>query len=424
MPALYNKTTEHVLYAVLMFGGMALSFGKWIVFSKVLLPADFGVYSAVMSSVAVGAYVGAVGLNEYLIQQGSSSHGQGQMLEIYKLRDRSMGVGLLMTALVLVPVCTVSYMMNWWGLAVADFGVLCVLLATTVVFGMVDASLRAAQRTLAFASMVFLRAVLLLVSGYVLAQWGPIFGILLAELASAGAAIAVALWVWGPSPRLNGLGLDVAVFKALANSGFAFLKLQMLRYVSLMLDKWLVGWFLGALALGQYSFLLITFLAFTAFAGVYNAVIIPRLISVFSKKCDPKGLVKTTRIQAVGFLMGSLILGPVYLWASSEVIYRYFIEYTFPHHLISLALIFAGSAFHVATQFFDSLFYALRKQTELTVLAALSLLLFGVYYLAAGNLLTPSVMWFSLAFFLSKASWFLTTLLRVEKINKRFAAIS
>jgi hypothetical protein len=79
--------------------------------------------------------------------------------------------------------------------------VLSVLLISTVVFGMVDASLRAAQRTLAFASMVFLRAVLLLVAGYVLAQSGRVSGILLAELASAGTAIAVALWVWGPSPR-------------------------------------------------------------------------------------------------------------------------------------------------------------------------------------------------------------------------------
>ena len=417
MQGLYSKTTGHVLYSVLMFGGMALSFGKWIVFSRVLLPTDFGVYSAVMSSVAVGAYLGAVGLNEYLIQQGSSSHGQGQMVEIYRLRDRSMGVGLLMTLLVLIPVCAVSYMMNWWGLAAADFGVLSVLLISTVVFGMVDASLRAAQRTLAFASMVFLRAVLLLVAGYVLAQSGRVSGILLAELASAGTAIAVALWVWGPSPRLKGLGLDVAVFRALVQSGLSFLKLQLLRYISLMLDKWLVGWFLGALALGQYSFLLITFLAFTAFAGVYNAVIIPRLISEFSKKNDPKGLVKTTRTQAVVFLIGSLMLGPVYLWASGKLISNYFSEYLFPYHLISIALIFAGSAFHVATHFFDSLFYALRKQTELTMLATLSLLLFVVYYLVVGNLLSPSVMWFSLAFFLSKVSWFLMTLFRVMRIN-------
>jgi O-antigen/teichoic acid export membrane protein len=218
--------------------------------------------------------------------------------------------------------------------------------------------------------------------------------------------------------------LDLAVFRALVQSGFSFLKLQLLRYVSLMLDKWLVGWFLGALALGQYSFLLITFLVFTAFAGVYNAVIIPRLISEFSKKNDLKGLVKTTRTQAVVFLLGSLMLGPVYLWASGKLIYSYFYEYLFPYYLISIALIFSGSAFHVATHFFDSLFYAMRKQTELTMMATLSLLLFVVYYLVAGNLLSPSVMWFSLAFFLSKVSWFLMTLFRVMRINVTLVTIA
>jgi hypothetical protein len=128
-------------------------------------------------------------------------------------------------------------------------------------------------------------------------------------------------------------------------------------------------------------------------------------------------------MQAGLFLMGSLMLGPVYVWASGEVIARFFSEYVFPHHLISLTLIFAGSAFHVATQFFDSLFYALRKQTELTVMAALSLLLFVVYYLAAGKLLTPSVLWFSLAFFLSKVSWFLITLIKISQINKTITII-
>lgn len=420
----HNKTAQHVLYSILMFGGMALSFGKWIVFSKILLPADFGIYSAAISSVAVGAYVGAVGLNEYLIQHGSSSHGQGHVSEIYRLRDDSMVVGLLVTALVLVPICAISYIMNWWGLGWANFGVLCALLISTVVFGMVDASLRAAQRTLAFAGMIFLRAMLLLLSGYVLAQRGHFSGILLAELASSCAAIAIALWVWGPSPHIRGLGLEMAIFKALVHNGFSFLKLQLLRYVSLMLDKWLVGYFLGALALGQYSFLLITFLSFTAFAGVYNAVIIPRLISAFSKKDDSKGLVKITRMQALVFLTGSLLFCPFYVWMLNEIISRYFSDYVFSNHLISIALIFAGSAFHVASQFFDSLFYFLRKQTELSLLAVLSLLLFGAYYLAAGTLLTPCVLWFSLAFFLSKASCFLMTLLRVAQINEMPATIS
>lgn len=419
---LLNKKAEHVLYAALMFGGMALSFGKWIVFSKVLLPADFGIYSAVMSSLVVGAYVGAVGLNEYLIQQGSRSHGQGQMVDIYRLRDHSIGAGLLMTAMVLTPAISISFMMNWWGLGGANFAVICALLASTVVFGLVDASLRAAQRALEFAGMVFFRAGLLLLVGYLLAQKGSVSGILLAELTSSSAAIVIALCLWGPRVRPKGLMLNLELFKDLIGNGFSFLKLQLLRYLSLMLDKWLVGWFLGALALGQYSFLLITFLAFTAFAGVYNAVIIPRLISAFGKNNDSELLVRTTRMQCFSFLMGSVVLAPFYLWVLNDVIYRFFSEYVIPHYLISLALIFAGSAFHVATQFFDSLFYALHKQADLTVLAGFSLLIFGVSYLAVGTLTQPSVLWFSLAFFVSKLSWFLMTFARILQVNKSIVA--
>ena len=422
MRIIHIETAKHILYTALMLSGMALSFGKWIVFSKVLPPTDFGLYTAVMSSVAVSAYIGAMGLSEYLIQRGSSSHGQGQIVEIYELRDNSIFVGLLITTLLLVPACMASFIMDWWGLGLANFTILCAILVSTVLFGIVDASLRAAQRALAFASMVFLRAVLLLFSGYILASWGNFSGILVAELASSTAAILVALYVWGPILRLKKISLNITTFEILIKNGFSFLKLQLLRYTSLMLDKWFVGWSLGSLALGQYSFLLITFLAFTAFAGVYNAVIIPRLISTFNKNNNHSSLAKITRLQALGFLTGSLLLAPLYLSTLNEIISRFFSEYVFPDLLFSLTLIFLGSAFHVASQFFDSFFYATHKQAELTMISALSLILFFACYLAAGNLMEPSVMGFSLAFFLCKLFWFLMTYFRVSQINRVSAA--
>ncbi|NJR71659.1 MAG: oligosaccharide flippase family protein [Gammaproteobacteria bacterium] len=412
-----NSVAKHLFYVAMMVTGMALSFGKWILFAKFLLPADFGAYSAVMASIVIGTYIGAVGLNEHLIQEGSRSHGLGQIAEVHKLRDRSIAVGLLMAGLLTVPTLTVSYMNNWWNLKATDFILVCALLVSTVVFVIVDSSLRAEQRALPFAGMLFLRAVLLIVSGYALVPYLGISGIFLAELASSVVAILVSLWMWGPSPRLKALGLSLAVIISLIKRGFSFLKLQLLRYASLVFDKWLVGWFIGMQALGQYSFLLITFLAFVAFAGVYNAVIIPRLISRYSKSNNLNALVKANRIQVGVFIIGSLILMPIYLWAASELIARHFSEYAFPHFFISLVFIYAGSMFHVATQFFDSMFYALQKQIELTFIATLSLLLFGLYYFVAGELLTPSVLWFSLAFMLTKVSWFLMTVVWFMKIK-------
>lgn len=398
---------------------MALSFAKWVLFSKILLPADFGIYSTLMSSIALAAYLGGFGLNEYIIQQGSKSHGKGMYLEIYAIRNQAMVIGIIVSCLLLVPISLMSYWMNGWGLDIWQYLVLACVFVSTVVFVIIDASLRAAQRTLAFAGMVFLRAVFLLLTGYVLAGNTGLHGIFLAEFASAGTAILIAIFILGPKPNFIGNGLAVLKMKTYLMKGFSFLKLQLLRYLSLTIDKWLIGWFLGMLALGQYSFLLITFLAFTAFAGVYNAVLIPKVISLFSKNEDKNYLVDITNKQAFIFLAGSIIFFPFYLLAVNVVMSRFFSEYEFKHHLVSMAFIYLGSAFHVATQFFDSFFYALAKQAELGVIALISLVLLAIYYLFAG-FYTPSVLLFCIAFFLSKISWFLITKIRVSQIVKTF----
>lgn len=412
-----KKTSFQLLYAALMFGGMVLSFAKWILFSKILLPADFGIYSTLMSSIALAAYLGGFGLNEYIIQQGSNSHGKGMYFEIYTIRNQAIVIGIIVSALLLVPILLVSYWMKGWGLDIWHYLVLSCVLVSTVVFGVVDASLRAAQRTLAFAGMVFLRAVFLLVAGYVLAGKTGLPGIFLAEFVSAGTAIFIAIFILGPKPDSIGNGLSASIMKTYLLKGFSFLKLQLLRYLSLTIDKWLIGWFLGILALGQYSFLLITFLAFTAFAGVYNAVLTPKIISLFSKNKDKNFLINITNKQALVFLTGSIVFYPFYIFTANLVMSHFFSAYEFNHHMISMTLIYLGSAFHVATQFFDSLFYALAKQAELSVMAAISLILLVAYYLTAGFLM-PSVLFFCLAFLLSKISWFLITKIRVSQIVK------
>lgn len=412
-----KKTSVQLFYAALMFGGMVLSFAKWILFSKILLPADFGIYSTLMSSIALAAYIGGFGLNEYIIQQGSNSHGKGMYFEIYAIRNQAIVIGTIVSTLLLVPILLISYWIDGLGLDIWHYLLLSCVLVSTVVFGVVDASLRAAQRTLAFAGMVFLRAIFLLVAGYVLANEVGLPGIFMAEFASASAAIIVAIFVLGPKPDSIGNGLSRTIMKAFLLKGFSFLKVQLLRYLSLAIDKWLIGWFLGVVALGQYSFLLITFLAFTAFAGVYNAVLIPKIISLFSKNKDKKYLINTTNKQANFFITGSIVLCPFYIFSASLVMSSFFAEYAFNHLAISMSLIYLGSAFHVATQFFDSLFYSLSKQAELSVMAAINLILLAAYYLIAGFFM-PSVLFFCFAFFLSKISWFLITKIRVSQIDK------
>jgi O-antigen/teichoic acid export membrane protein len=343
-------------YVSLMLAGMLLSFAKWIVFSNALPPADFGVYSTVITTIAFLSYFGIFGLNEYLIKEGAVLSGKDKAHEINSIRDDLVLIGLINSGVMIFLILGCIYLFSLGDLTSIQYALLAGIFFTTVAFNIVDASLRAALRTLPFAAMVFLRAALMVGIGYALVDNLGLTGVLWGELVSGFAGIFYAYYVAGPRPIFSILKLSFKRIFEYLSKGITFLGLQTFRYFSFAVDKWIVGLFLGAAAVGVYSFLLITFLALTALAGIVNAVLIPRIIASYGKSNNISDLYLISMKVSLVFLAVFLLFSPVYLYLADELIDIFFQKYRFDDIFWSLIFVYLGSALHVSLHCFDGFF--------------------------------------------------------------------
>lgn len=412
MQKLFSFDGKRVLYSLLMLGGMVLGFGKWLIFSWILQPAQFGVYSTIITTIAFLSYFGLCGLNEFIIKEGSKLAGRGDCDRVFAIRDDIMFIGILNTLLVIAVAMLLLHLTINMRFQSEQYFFISGILIVTVIFNVADASFRASLRSLPFAAMVFIRAAVLLAIGFILSKSHGLSGALLAELISAILALFFAFYIVGPAPRFSGFFLLAPRIIKYLKSGASFLGLQISRYFPFVLDKWLVGWFAGAAALGSYSFLLITFLAFIGLAGIYNAVIIPRVIARFGKNSNVKDLYDMTIHQAGIFLGASILFLPVYVGFTRLTVEYFLPKYNFDGLVLCVAAIYLGSVMHVAHSFFDSFFYSLDRQTELIIIAVSTLIVFIVLYLIVG-ILNPGILSFCIAFLIAKVILFFATFWRV-----------
>lgn len=379
-----------------------LSFAKWIAFSGVMHPTEFGIYATIITTTAFLSFFGMFGLNEYLIKEGSLLAGKGLAHEISAVRDQILAVGLLNSFIIIGIGLGIAWRIEVEHLQPAEYLLISGVLLVNVAFNIIDASLRAAMQFIDFAGMIFIRAVLLLGLGLALASHFGLTGVLFAEVFAGVFAVIFGTRAMPFNLRPPPSDLRLATLAAFLSKGRAFLGLQSSRYFSLTVDKWIVGWFAGAVALGHYSFVLITFLGFIAVAGLFNSVIVPKLIARFGKDGDIPALRRDIVKLCLVFLCAAALGAPLYMMLADLAIERYFEQYAFDGMILALTFIYTGSALHVAHHFFDSYFYSQSRQRELSIINAVSALLFLLLFLLVG-FTTSSVMYFSFAFMLSKA---------------------
>lgn len=391
-----------------MLGGMVLSFAKWIAFSGVMPPTEFGIYATVITTTAFLSFFGMFGLNEYLIKEGSLLAGKGRAHEICAVRNQILAVGLLNSLVIISIGLSIALRIEVEHLQPTEYLLISGILLVNVAFNIIDASLRAAMKFVDFAGMIFTRAALLVCMGLALAPHFGLSGVLFAEVCAGLIALITSVRSMPFKRNLPPNSLRMGTLCTFLLKGRVFLGLQTSRYFSLTVDKWIVGWFAGAVALGHYSFVLITFLGFIAVAGLFNSVIIPKLIAKFGSDGDISALRRNIVRLCIIFLGAAALCAPLYLMVANLAIEHYYDQYAFDGMTWALAFIYIGSALHVAHHFFDSYFYSLSRQRELSVINALGLLSFVLLFLLA-NIPNSNVMYFSLAFMFAKAFLLLIT---------------
>lgn len=398
-----------------MISGMVFGFLKWFLFSNLLEPFEFGVYTTIITSITFISYFGVFGLNELLIKKGALMAGKGKITLMFKLRDNLLIIVFFNSIFLIFIFLCVIILISDFNLNSSELVLICLILLLTSFFNIIDAGYRASLRTISFAVMVFVRSTLLLFIGYLLVNSYGLKGLLISEFLAIIFSLFFAFFVAGPYPRV--FDLDKKIFKKYLRVGFIFLILNVFRYFSFTSDKWILGFFLDQSKVGVYSFLMITFLALTAFAGVYNAVVIPNLISNFGKTSSLKDLFGKTSSIVSKFIAVSLIITPFYLIVFNLVTKMYFEKYYIDDFIFSLLAVYLGSVFHISSQFFDSFFYSVNKQFFLFLISGISLIVFLILYIFTGFYF-PNLFYFSIAFCFSKFFLFVLTLLKINKTLK------
>lgn len=334
--------------------------------------------------------------------------GKGLADEISLILNPVLVVGVVNSIVIVFIGLFIVWIMNLEYIRITEYMLFSGVLLVNVVFNIIDASLRAEMRFIDFAGMIFMRALLLVGLGFVLAIHFGLTGVLVAEALAGAVAVIYGTRSMSFNSKFLPGGFGIDTVGALLLKGRVFLGLQTSRYFSLTADKWIIGWFAGAVVLGHYSFVLITFMGFMAVAGLFNSVIIPRMIARFGGNGDVFMLRRDIVRLCVAFLVVAILGAPLYLAFAEFAIDRYYGLYAFDGMVLALAFIYFGSVLHVVHHFFDSYFYALSKQRELSIISVLGLLSFLILFLLAA-VYESSVVYFSLAFMLAKALLLLIT---------------
>jgi hypothetical protein len=151
-------------------------------------------------------------------------------------------------------------------------------------------------------------------------------------------------------------------------------------------------------------------------------VIIPRVIARFSADSNAKHLFESTVQQVRIFVGYSVLFSPIYIGIAYLMIEYLLPQYYFDGIVLCVIAIYFGSVMHVSHGFFDSFFFSLNRQYELTLISLCTLIVFIGMYLTAG-VLKADIFSFCIAFLVAKIILFVVTLWRVlvgyRNINNR-----
>lgn len=346
------------IYLSLMSAAALLGVGKQALFAKILTPDEFGTYALIVTIYVYIVYAGALGLNEGLIKLVSTAYGKNDQESVLRLRDISLFYGILATsACGLLYVVGVKILIS--DAMIANTLALAAPLAVASLgFNLVDGFMRANQKILHFAAMLFLRAVGIVALGYSIGALYGVNGVVLAELATTFIIFLLFLWTGGAGFKARRLRQGRTILVNVIRNGLPFMSSMLIRNVSISIDRWAIASSVGLAALGNYAFgMLIYNVAITA-AGFLTNVLGPRWLSRFAKTRDVPGLFRDiTRIAVILLFVAIIFFVPV--THGFERLTAHFYPAYAHGDVTSIAMFaYVGVTLLVCCQLFDWLFIA------------------------------------------------------------------
>lgn len=358
---MFNK--NKIIYIVLMGLSALLSILKLTLFSSLLGPEEYGLYSLVISTYIFIVYLGGLGLNEAIIKLGSKAYGKKEFKYILKLRDISIFYSILLAVFFSIIFFIVINLMQI-ETKVYNSLLLSIFLAISALeFNLMDAFLRVQQRFISYSLMLFSKSFLVVLFGYFMAPLYKANGVIWAEIISFF-IIFIIVFVYKKDERFSFSNLEnsLAFMINAIKNGIAMLSSNIIRNLTLNIDRWVITSSLGLAALGKYSFAMIIYMMAIFSLGLITTVLGPKWLAEFSSYNNSKILLDKIH-KVITFVVVSgiivLILFVFYLQSFLNIFYPDYSDFIIYQTIL---IIFVGLLFQIPIFLYDWFFIAISNE--------------------------------------------------------------
>lgn len=284
---------ERFAYLLLFTAGSGLALLKMLLAARSVSPTEFGQYALLLIASAILSYLSSAGIFEAFLVR--LNHSRTAAAERAVFRDSglvvSFGLSVLTSALAICVLYVLDLNLSSMSMALVAL----YFVANNLLNGLM-VEVQAAQRPVEYSACLVTKSalpVVLLAAGF----GGRLEDILLFDVSAMALVVGFLLWRLGvPSPAR----VSLHHVRLLVREGGPFTANAAALNVANNLDKWAVGFAVGAAQLGLYAFAgqLITMgMAFASMAQIY---MYPRIIAQVSSQSGNAVLGRRTLKLAAG----------------------------------------------------------------------------------------------------------------------------
>jgi O-antigen/teichoic acid export membrane protein len=407
----------------MMVGAAAIAAAKAFVFAKILPKDGYGYYQLALTTSTYLAVFFSLGMTDGFLREGALAWGQNRLRAIRVMRTRALAFALsssLLFSALLSPVVYYLDLVPSYKLALF----LAMLLGASVLeFNIAATYLRVTERLNGYAAYLLVRNVSVVLLGSYAALRYSFVQLLMAEGAISILSVIVMLLVELPARGRKDIGpTDYEDLPSVRHSlrqlcrvGLPISGNYLVRSLTLNIDRWFVAFTLGAFAMGEYSFAMISLSVALSLVNIMMLALGPRWIALYGQTEDICLVHRSvTKMVLLGFGLALIGYLPVFLllpW----ILARVFPQYANTFWLI--VVIYSGVIFTVLN-FYEWVYIAIGRTVELIYFAVGSLLLVGTLCVI-GAATRANPMYYAVVFGVGRLFTFVLTAWRAYAIVSR-----
>ncbi|WP_162919468.1 oligosaccharide flippase family protein [Malaciobacter mytili] len=340
-----------------------LSIVKLTLFSSILGPEEYGLYSLVLSTYIFIVYLGGLGLNEAIIKLGSKAYGKQEFKYILKLRDISIFYSILLAVFFSIVFFIVINFIQIDNKVYNSLLLSIFLAISALEFNLMDAFLRVQHRFVSYSLMLFSKSFLVVLTGYFIAPIYKANGVIWVEIVSFFIIFIVVLF-YNKNERFcfshlkNSLDFVTDAIK----NGIAILSSNIIRNLTLNIDKWAITSSLGLVSLGKYSFSMIIYMMAIFSLGLITTVLGPKWLSEFSSFNNSKILLDKINKVIILVVISGILVFLLFIFYLQSFLNTFYPDYSDITIYKTILIIFLGLLFQIPVFLYDWFFIAVSNE--------------------------------------------------------------